>query len=208
MSPEQLSDLVREYVGTPEQLAKAELSLTLRHTVEVERSVVSICWHYPEYLGVVQQKLNPKTHFTVPAYRIVLEALQLQNEKCGAADWAGVLEVVCELGGLEECGGLEGLNDIFTDHNRNPEGPRADLAEPILSDHVRFLKEAAIQRGVDPTQPVRHYTSGRGFLQKNKAATKPTHPTAVGEAYVLGHKFKLLGWPAGDGVKLKMELVR
>jgi hypothetical protein len=207
MSPEQLSDLVREHVGTPKQLAKAELSLALRWAIEAERSLVAILWHYPEYLGLVQRELDPNIHFTIPAYRYVLEAIAIVGEKCSAVIWASVLECICEIPrAFEECGGKEGLNTIFTDEGRYPEGPQADLAEPILRDHIRFLKEAAIQRGVDPTQPVRHYTSGRGYLQKNKLATTDKHPVATGKiacAYC-GRTSALAGWPEDeDNLNLK-----
>jgi hypothetical protein len=202
MTPEQLTQLVRDYSGkTPEQFAKAEVSLTLRWALEQERSVASIIWHYPEYLGLVQRELDPQIHFTIPAYRLVLEGIALVDQKCATADWASVLQCICEIpGAFEECGGLQGLNAIFTDDNHYPEGPRADLVERILLDRIRFLKEAAVVRGVDPSQPVPHYTTGRGFLQKNKLATRPTHPVATGDARCAwcGRPNALAGWPEGE----------
>jgi hypothetical protein len=208
MTPQQVADLARDYAGmTPEKLAAGQVSLSLRWALEIERSVINILWHYPEYLGLVQRELDLRVHFTLPAYRHVLEALQIVAEKCGTADWASVLECVCEIpGAFDECGGKEGLNRIFTDDNRYPESVRPEFAEPILKDRIRFLKEAAIVRGTDPTKPVLHYTVGWGVLRRNKLAIKSQHPVAIGEirCCFCGRTSALAAWPQGDnGLKLK-----
>jgi hypothetical protein len=185
----------------------AELHSTLYWAPEVEVETLGLLWWHPHLIALAQSKLDPSIHFTLPHHRTVLEALSIvfRDENC--CPWGSVVAVVIELGGFEECGGKEGLNAIFTSDGRYPWGVSAEGAEPILRDHVRYLKKAAEIRGEDPSRALLHHTGGRGFLQKNKLATKPEHPVAVGEAHVLGHKFNLAGWPDGDGVKFKLELV-
>jgi hypothetical protein len=184
-----------------------ELHLTLYWAPEVEVETLGILWWHPHLIALAQQKLDPAIHFTLPHHRTVLEALSIVFRDENHCPWGSVTACVIELGGFEEAGGKEGLTDILTSNGRYPWGVSAEGAEPILRDHIRYLKDAARIRGVDPTKPHLHYTTGRGFLQKNKLATKPQHPPVVGEAYALGHKFKLAGWLAGDGVKLTFELV-
>jgi hypothetical protein len=185
----------------------AELHPTLYWAPEVEVETLGILWWHPHLIGVAQQKLDPAVHFTSPCHRTVLEALSIVFRDENHCPWGSVAACVIELGGFEECGGKEGLNAIFTSDGRYPWGISAEGAERILHDHVRYLKEAAIIRGEDPSKAHLHHTGGHGFLQKNKLATKSTHPVVVGEAQVLGHKFNLAGWPAGEGIKLTFELV-
>jgi hypothetical protein len=186
----------------------AELHPTLAWAPEVEVETLGVLWWHPHLIALAQSKLDPGIHFTLPHHRTVLEALSIvfRDENC--CPWGSVVACVIELGGFQECGGKHGLNEILTSNSHYPWGVSQEGAEPILRDHIRYLNDAAKLRGADPTKPLLHYTTGRGFLQKNKLATKPEHPVAVGEAYVLGHKFNLAGWSAGDGMKLKMELVR
>jgi hypothetical protein len=185
-----------------------QLHPTLAWAPEVEVETLGIAWWHPHLIALIQRELDPAIHFASPHHGTVLEALSIVFRDENYCPWGSVIACVIELGGFEECGGKQGLIEIHTSNGHYPWGVSQEGAEPILRDHIRYLKEAAIIRGIDPSKPLPHYTGGHGFLQKNKAATKPTHPNAVGEAYVLGHKFNLLGWPAGDGVKLKMELVR
>jgi hypothetical protein len=185
----------------------AELHPTLVWAPEVEVETLGVLWWHPHLIALAQSKLDPAIHFTLPHHRTVLGALSIVFRDENHCPWGSVVACVIELGAFEEAGGKQGLNEILTSSGRYPWGVSAEGAEPILRDHIRYLKEAAEIRGVDPSKPLLHYTAGHGFLHKNKVATKSTHPVVVGQAQVLGHKFKLAGWSAGDGVKLKLELV-
>ena len=186
----------------------AQLHPTLHWAPEVERATLAIAWWHPHLVGIIQRELHPDIHFTVLQYRIVLEVLSIVFRQEGHTEFQSVVACIIELGAFEECGGREGLNEILTDRNQHPWGVSQESAEPILRDHIRYLKEAAKIRGVDPTKPFIHYTGGHGFLQKNKAATKPTHPVVIGKARLFGHQFNLAGWSAGEDVKLTFELMR
>jgi hypothetical protein len=186
----------------------AELHPTLVWAVEIEVELLSLLWWHSHLIGLAQRELNPVVHFSVPHHRTVLEALSIVFRDENHCPWGSVVACVIELGAFDEAGGKQGLIEIYTSNNRYPWGISTEGAEPILRDHVRYLKRAAEIRGVDPTKPLLHHTGGHGFLQKNKAATKPTHPVVVGKAYVGGHKFNVAGWPAGDDLKLAFELVR
>jgi hypothetical protein len=186
----------------------SELHPTLQWALEIECESLGLLWHHPHLIGLAQRELDPAIHFTLPHHRTVLEALSIVYREEGHTQWALVVACVIELGGFEEAGGKEGLNTIFTGNNHYPWGVNAGEAEPILRYYITFLKQAAEIRGIDPSKPLNHYTGGHGFLQKNKAATKPTHPPVIGKEYLFGHQFNVFGWPAGDGVKFKLELVR
>jgi hypothetical protein len=144
----------------------------------------------------------------LPKHRYVLEAIEIAYREIGDVSWATVVRVICEIpGAFGECGAKEGLNEVFTDEGHYPCGDCNP--EPILKDHIRFLKACAIQRGIDPTKPVPHYTVGWGILRRNKLAISSQHPVATGNGNFLGHCLRLAGWPHGDEqMKLRFELER
>ena len=187
----------------------AELSRTLRWGKEVERSLVAIVWHHPHFLWLVRKELDPADHFTLPAHRYILDAISVVCSDHDNVNWHTVVQAICEMpGAFEECGGKEGLNQIFTDDGHCPQGPCDP--EPFVAEYIRFLKACAIQRGIDPGKPVLHYTVARGILQLNKLATKPEHPTITGKLYVpVPGTYSLAGWPQGDSqVNIKGQLER
>jgi hypothetical protein len=160
-----------------------ELSATLHWAVEIERSLLAILWWLPEFIGLVRRELDPSIHFTLPCHRHILEAISIAYSEIGDVTWETVVQAILEMpGAFDECGGKEGLNEVFTDEGHYPFGPRNP--EPIVAEYIRVLKNCAIQRGIDPTKPVLHYTVARGILQLNKLATKPEHPTITGKIYV------------------------
>jgi hypothetical protein len=184
-----------------------ELSTTLRWAKEFERSLVSICWWCPEYLGQVRRELDPSVHFTLPCHGLVLQAIEIAYRELGDVTWETVVQVVSEIGGFQECGEKPGLNDIFTNENHYPWGPRNPAV--FVPEYIRLLKECAIIRKIDPTKPVPHYTVGWGSLRRNKLAISSQHPVATGNAHFLGHHLRLAGWPDGDDqMKLRLELER
>jgi hypothetical protein len=184
------------------------ISLTLHYAVESERAIVNILWHYPEFLGLAQRELDPRVHFTLPSCRLVLEAMALANEKCLPVCWQSVLECICEIReAFEECGRREGLSQIFTDDGHYPEGPRANLVEPILRYHIDYLRSAAILRGIDPAKPLEFFHTGWGHLVRNKLATNPIATGKVGCAYC-GKTNDLAAKLEGENLKLKTTPTR
>lgn len=185
---------------------RPEEPMTLFWSHEIECSFVSTLWHAPQYLALAQHELDLKAHFSVTPYRKILEAIVLVHSEIGVdLDFTCVVHCVREMGVFEECGGLLGLDQVYTDNNHYPEG-RAH-PEPIIREYIRLLKEYAIARKTDPFQSVRHYTRGRGFLQRNKLATRPEHPAVIGkiERCCCGRRCMIAGWP-GEGGNLNLTL--
>ena len=100
----------------------------------------------------------------------------------GDVDWASVVHALREINAIEQCGGLDGLNSIFTDGGYYPEG-RTD-PEPFVREYIRLLSDYAIQRQADPTKAVFRLAGGRGKVRPNKLARRDTDPSDVGEATI------------------------
>lgn len=186
--------------------AEDERPTTMHYVDEYERATASLLWHHPELLPLLQHELHLESHVANPIYRKVIEAIALVYGEIGEADWPCVLHAIREMGAFEECGGLEGLNAIFTNDSRYAEGRREP--ELFLRDYIRVLKEYALARKTDPYATVRRYTSGYGFLQRNKLATRPQHPSSIGQVRCphCGRTAKVAGWEAGEGkLNLKLE---
>ena len=84
--------------------------------------------------------------------------------------------------------------------------------EVIFREYIRMFKAYAVARRANPFQSVKHYTRGSGFLQRNKLATKPSHPSVIGrvERCCCGKRCIISGWPAGepDTLNLTLDLER
>lgn len=168
---------------------------------EIERSIVALCWHHPEFVDFVHLSLDPEIHFLDPALRIVLEMVTVVYWEIGAVDWASVVHAVREVDAIEEVGGLEGLNAVFTDDNHFPEGYQDP--EPFVEEYIRLLRDYAEQRQVDPYKTVSRFTGGNGRIVPNKRAHSETDPSDIGEARIRGHRYKIRGWRDGDGLSIK-----
>jgi hypothetical protein len=203
--PSQFSEQPSHPREIPPSRRSEELT-TLHWAAEIERSFTSTLWHHPEFLDLACRELDFTVHISISPYRKIIEALTIVFGDLGIdLDWTCVVHCVRELGAFDECGGLVGLNEIFTDCGHYPEGRQHP--EAVIGEYIRLLKEYAIARGVDPLATVRRYTRGRGYLQKNKLATKPTHPTVVGkiERCCCGRRCTIAGWP-GEQDTLNLTL--
>jgi DnaB-like helicase N terminal domain len=160
------------------------------YAAEVEAALLPLLWHEPDLLGTTLRRLDPATHFVSPAHRWILEAIGIVYGDQGCCDFALVVQVLRELGRLEDCGGLEGLNALYSQNWGYCS---------LLPEYVAILKEYATQRGVDPCRPVYHYASGSGNLGPNKLKTEQKHPTYTGSMKLCGRRYELHGWPAVGG---------
>jgi hypothetical protein len=106
---------------------------------EIERSLVSILWHHPQYVDFVLLNLDPELHFINPDLRIILEMIAVVWWELGAVDWASVVQAVREVDIIEDVGGLQGLNDVFTDCGHYPEG--YPNPEPFVKEYIRLLMD-------------------------------------------------------------------
>jgi DnaB-like helicase N terminal domain len=183
----------------PAAPSRPEDESTFYWAVEIERSLVALIWHHPEYLAPARRELDFGAHFSVPAHRRILEAISLVHGEIGELDFTCVVHAVRELGAFDECGQSEGLNEIYTDGGRSYDGHRHP--EIFFREYVRLLKMYGAARRTDPFTTVRRYTSGRGHLQRNKLATRPTHPAVVGKIRrcCCGKRCTIAGWPGEEG---------
>jgi DnaB-like helicase N terminal domain len=160
------------------------------YAAEVEVALISLLWHEPDLLGITLRQLDPAAHLVVPAHRWILEAVQIVYGENSCCDFALVVEVLRELGRLEDCGDLQGLNALYSQNW----GYRS-----LLPEYVAILKEYATQRGVDPHRPVYRYAGGSGNLGPNKLKTQQKHPTYTGSMKLCGRRYELQGWPVVGG---------
>jgi DnaB-like helicase N terminal domain len=165
------------------------------YAAEVESALVTLLWHEPDLLGATLRQLDPEAHFVVPAHRWILEAIRIVYGDQGCCDFALVVQVLRELGLLEDCGGLQGLNALYAQNWGYVS---------LLDEYISVLKEYAIQRGVDPCKPVYRYVGGHGTITLNKLKTKDIHPDYTGILKLSGRNYALSGWNAGgDSIELK-----
>jgi hypothetical protein len=193
---EQPSSRPRESHHSPPQ----EEPITRHFAPQIERSFTSLLWHAPQYLDMARSQLDFELHISIRAYRKILEAITIVYGDLGIdLDFPCVAKCVAELDAFDECGGLQGLDQVFTDADHYPEG--RSRPEPVIREYIRMLKEYAVARKTDPYQVVRRYTCGRGYLQRNKLATKPTHPSVIGKIQrcCCGQRCTIAGWPGEDG---------
>jgi hypothetical protein len=183
-----------------------ESTLYLGWAVEIERAFVSLVWHHSEYLAAARRELDFQAHFSVPPYRKILEAIRIVHGEIGELDFPCVVHCIREIDAYDECGATEGLFEVYTDGGVCFDGHRHP--EVFFGEYVRLLKLYAAARQSDPYQTVRRYTGGRGYLQKNKLASKPTHPVAVGQIQrcCCGKRCTIAGWPGGEEGTINLTL--
>jgi hypothetical protein len=178
---------------------------TFTYAPEIETNTVSILWHEPDRLADFLRLVDPQTHFVQPHLRIILEAINIAWGELASADFATVAQVIRELGKMEECGGLEGLNQVYS----AGEPIRATNAEDaailrkqvdvILADYVRMLQAYAENRAIDPARPIYPLTGGRGRAIRNKLKRFSGQPDFIGEATIAGKKYKMRLDVSADG---------
>jgi DnaB-like helicase N terminal domain len=165
------------------------------YAAEVEAALITLLWHEPDLLGATLRQLDPAAHFVSPAHRWILEAVQVVYGENGCCDFALVVQALRELGRLEDCGDLQGLNALYSQNWGYVS---------LLDEYISVLKEYATQRGVDPCKPVYRYSGGHGTIAPNKLKTKDTHPDYTGILKLSGRNYALSAWSAGgDSIELK-----
>jgi hypothetical protein len=92
-----------------------------------------------------------------------------------------VVAAIRELGKLEECGGLPGLNHVYAAHEPT------QYSEAILSDYSAKLRVYALHRD-NPTLPL-CFTGGKGVLKPNKARRRGSDCDYVGEVICEGRRY-------------------
>ncbi len=174
---------------------------------QIEVAVVSTIWHEPSRCAGFLRVCDPLVHLTQPHLRIILEAISIAYAELNAADWATVVEVVRELGALEEVGGLDGLNTVYSATEPSPSPDfRERVTDPIFAHHIELLQEYARARQMDPPRPVARFSGGRGTVRVNKASHRPANPEYIGDAIVRGIAYVVRVDVSSDGTFLNFRL--
>jgi DnaB helicase-like protein len=157
---------------------------------ELERAIVSLCWHRPENLPKVLQALDPAVHLKEPHLRLILEAINLVYRELGATDWATVIDYLRQQGKLAECGELVGLDEIY----------RLEPCPALLSYYIELLKDYGALREGAPLAPTLRFNGGQGQIFNNKAKKTQREPDVIGVVAIASKAYELKGWMATDSL--------
>jgi hypothetical protein len=153
---------------------------------EIEIALVCGLWHEPDRLAEVMRWLVPAVHLRQPYLRLVIEALLLCYNELGACDWASVLACLTELGYLGECGGREGLDNLYS----------ARWYQPLFPFYCEEIRKAGRERLGRPVLP--KFTGGTGSIVYDS-----TNKRFNGSARIAGKLYRISGKPADqDGINL------
>jgi hypothetical protein len=169
---------------------------------EIEQALVATVWQHPECFELVKAELDFDVHILSPPLRKILQAIELVYGDVGYdLDWACVVDGVRELGALEEVGGLQGLNTVFTDNNRYPYGKCgfSEGAGPLVRFYIKCLKTYALNRQSDPSEQVPLFVGGKGWLKPNKNRRGDKSPHMTGPIVLQGINFSMSAWKQADG---------
>jgi hypothetical protein len=174
---------------------------------EIETALIAIAWRQPARLALVKRELDPAIHFFQPHLRWLLEAIDLAHRELGTADFASVIQVLRELGRLEDAGGLPGVNAVYEAGEFLASLIwRPEQTETLFALYLELLKTYAINRAADPPRPVYQFTGGKGTLEINKRRQKESDPDYLGEARVCGRSYLVRAWLTNDDSFLNFQL--
>src|SRR5262245_13041968 len=170
-------------------MSSPEQPQTFYFAPEIEYSIVCMLWHEPDRCGTFFRELDPQIHLTQPKLRFIVEAIDLSYRELGTTDFAIVADTLHELGKLEECGGKEGLLEVFNAvFHRAPR----ETNNEIFPHYIEMLKGYAIGRA-NKTDVLR-FNRGDVFLVKNKTRKSAGSPDLIGSARVAGRHYRAIGF--------------
>jgi hypothetical protein len=138
------------------------------------------------------RQLDPATAFVDPALRHILGAIDLAWRELGCADFASLIQVLRELGQLEDCGGTEGVSQVLGEYRY---GFNCPLDQRIFLHEVQMLKAYALGRANDPPVLVWHFNRGDLQLTRNKFKSAfSTQPDYQGSGKVAGRSYHASCW--------------
>ncbi len=170
------------------------MSEQLTYAPEIEAAMLGILWREPERLAVIKRELDPAVHFVQPALRWILEAMDLAYRELGTVDFASVIQVLRELGKLEEAGGLEGANEIWAegDFLDSPVWQVTNKTQVLFDHYLGMLKSYAQSRQSCST--FHPFTSGKFQIFNNKLKCDLRDPDVIGQGRIAGRNYELKGW--------------
>ena len=170
---------------------------TFVYALEIEQALVSVLWRKVTLMECFLARCDPMVHLSQPKLRIIVRAIQLAYGELGAdlnceinplegsSDWPVVVTVVRELGGFDECGGLAGLNEVYSAHEPTP------YSSQIFGDYLRLVCDYALARQEQSAPRVCVFSGGRGTLYLNKAKKARARDDFKGEAIVQGARYQV-----------------
>jgi hypothetical protein len=169
---------------------------TFIYAPEIEAALVSTVWHQPEWLATVYRELDPTVHLSQPHIGYLLAAIDLAYRDLGCVNFEVVIQVLRETGHLEDCGDLEGANQIYGLEEYGRED--AVRNEKIFRHYLEMLKTYAVHRDQVPPRPVYAFTGGWLALHPNKVKTFQHGPEALGEGKIAGRAYRASMWIESD----------
>jgi DnaB-like helicase N terminal domain len=161
---------------------------------EIEQALVSLCFSAPERIATLKRELSPEVHITQPHLRHILEGIELAYRELGTRDFASVIRVLREEGRLEDCGGAQGVNEVFEQYRYGFSSPQAQ--EQIFAHYIEMLKAYALGRANQPPVAVYRFARGDLTLVKNHAQINDSAPEWIGEGKVAGRHYRASAWSA------------
>jgi hypothetical protein len=179
-----------------------EQSQTFFFAPEIEYSIVCMLWHEPDRCGTFYRELDPQIHLTQPKLRFILEAIDLSYRELGTTDFAIVADTVRELGRLDECGGKEGLLEVF---NAVFHRATRETNDAIFLHYVEMLRGYAIGRANKTL--VFRFNRGDVFLVQNKTRKSVSSPDLIGSARVAGRHYRAIGFHHKSDDSYSIQLI-
>jgi hypothetical protein len=165
---------------------------TFYYAPEIEAALVSFAWHEAERLATIYRELDPAIHLSQPHLRWLLDAIDLAYRDLGCVNFEVVIQVLRETGHLEDCGSLEGANQVYGLEEYGREDSIRN--EKIFRHYLEMLKTYAVHRKIVPPRPVYVFTSGSLVLHQNKVKTFQNGPAAIGEGKIAGRSYCAAMW--------------
>ncbi len=81
---------------------------------EIEESMTSLCWRDPDLFEQFTQSHDFTVLIAQRHCQDIFKAMHLAYETMGTLDWASVVQSCRELGSMDEVGGIDGLNRVYT----------------------------------------------------------------------------------------------
>jgi hypothetical protein len=107
-----------------------------------------------------------------------------------------VLACLSELGYLAECGGREGLDNLYS----------ARWYQPLFPFYCDELKRAGLERANNFVPPLR-FTGGKGQITVNKLRQNAAAPSWIGSARIAGKNYEIRAWQTPDRSAVNLSFI-
>lgn len=183
---------------TPEQQAARQWA----H--EIETDLVLMVWRQPERIADLLRQFDPRTHLGQLHLRYLLEAIELSFSELSAVDFATVAETLRELGKLEECGGTQGLAELWRQSDYSVaalvgEGQVRERQDKIFNYCLETLRTYAARREAGGHYTLARFSGGSGRLEPNRLRRSEREPGFKGLVRIAGKLYRAAGYVQSDG---------